>query len=481
MLDTVSMHVFILCKQAVHALTNLCVINSAVTEDAMLTQEMLWEETISDDLATESDARQGGTICTEIDPIMMHDIQAIVGRLVAKAGQLIGNFTTNLAEGWMQIRSKFDGGKVINRSQSGSWEHRCHGAALQQNLGRSWGPPTWAKMTSSPANQVFIDTANSIAKKVENTRKRKATETAKEGRRQSKYSKTDDTVAARKAYSRHDNGILPDEYTDDISAESLEELKSAFYSTQVELTQEKADIIEQETREQSASDLWIKERSKRITASRVGSIAKMRKTTRRSKKVEELLYSRFKGNRATLYGSSKEDTTRQQYITYQQQNGHFGLETQQSGLVISCDNHWLAASPDDRVNDPSSVQSQGVAEYKNPFAAKDLTLEEACDKCKTFCLERRRQNGKQTFKLKKRHNYYFQVQCQMYRCDVNWCDFVLRTNKELHVERINRDQAWWNEQLSKLKVFYFESLLPELSSPRYGKGGIREPATTSEK
>ena len=276
------MHVFILCKQAVHALTNLCVINSAVTEDAMLTQEMLREETISDDLATESDARQGGTICTEIDPIMMHDIQAIVGRLVAKAGQLIGNFTTNLAEGWMQVRSKFDGGKVINRSQSGSWEHRCHGAALQQNLGRSWGPPTWAKMTISPANQVFIDTANSIAKKVENTRKRKATETAKEGRRQSKYSKT-----------------------------------------QVELTQEKADIIEQETREQSASDLWIKERSKRITASRIGSIAKMRKTTRRSEKVEELLYSRFKGNRATLYGPSKKDTTKQQYITYQQQNGHF--------------------------------------------------------------------------------------------------------------------------------------------------------------
>ena len=95
-------------------------------------------------------------ICTEIDPIMMHDIQAIVGRLVAKAGQLIGNFTTNLAEGWMQVRSKFDGGKVINRSPSGSWEHRCHGAALQQNLGRSWGPPTWAKMTSSPATRFLL-------------------------------------------------------------------------------------------------------------------------------------------------------------------------------------------------------------------------------------------------------------------------------------------------------------------------------------
>ena len=450
-----------------------------MTEDAILNQEMLWEETISDDLATESDARHGGTTCVEIDPIMMHDIQAIVGRLVTKAGQLIGNFTTNLAEGWMQVRSKFDGGKVINRSQSGSWEHRCYGAALQQNLGRNWGPPTWTKMTSSQASQVFTDTANSIAKKVETTRKQKATVAAKEGRRQSKYSRTDDTIAARKAYSRHDNGIQPDQVTDDISAESLELHKGTFYFTQVELTKEKAGIIEQETREQSASDVWIRERAKRITASRVGSIAKMRKTTQRSKKVEQLLYSRFRGNQATLYGTSREDTARQQYVTYQRQNGHIGLETHLSGLVISYDKPWLAASPDDRVNDPSSAQSQGVAEYKNPFSARDLTLAEACTQCKTFCLETHKGNGEQTFKLKRRHDYYFQVQCQMYCCDVEWCDFVLRTNKELHVERIHRDQAWWNQQLAKLKEFYFNSLLPELSCPRYGKGGIREPATTT--
>ena len=50
--------------------------------------------------------------------------QVLVGRLVAKAPQLIGNVTTNLCESWMHIPTKFDGGKAINRSQSGSWEHR---------------------------------------------------------------------------------------------------------------------------------------------------------------------------------------------------------------------------------------------------------------------------------------------------------------------------------------------------------------------
>jgi len=50
---------------------------------------------------------------------MMADIKTAQSRLMAKAGQLIGNFTIYLAEYWMHIRTKFDGGKVINRSQSG--------------------------------------------------------------------------------------------------------------------------------------------------------------------------------------------------------------------------------------------------------------------------------------------------------------------------------------------------------------------------
>ena len=38
----------------------------------------------------------------------------------------------------MHVRAKFDGGKVVNRSQSGSWEHHCMGAGLQHNMGKEW-------------------------------------------------------------------------------------------------------------------------------------------------------------------------------------------------------------------------------------------------------------------------------------------------------------------------------------------------------
>ena len=64
----------------------------------------------------------------------------------------------------------------------------------------------------------------------------------------------------------------------------------------------------------------------------------MRATTKRSKKVQELLYSGFKGNKATTYGSEKEEIARQEYITYQQRNNHPDLAVHDCGFFVSKDN-----------------------------------------------------------------------------------------------------------------------------------------------
>lgn len=433
---------------------------------------MLWNETLRDDPITERDALTGGNHGHQLNPQLMHEIQVAVSRLVGKAGQLIYNFTTNLAENWMHVRCKFDGGKVVNRSQSGSWEHRCHGAGLEHNLGKEWGPKVWEQATKSPPNQVFSNVATASAKITARDRKRKAEDHSKESRRRNKYSKTDSSTAACRAYRQHNSEIEPEEVTDDVSPEYLESLKQSFYNTKVKVSSQDALIIECNTRQQSENEDWMKERVKRITASRVGGIAKMRKTTKRSKKVESLLYSTFRGNEATRYGQEMEEQTRNEYEVHQKQNGHEGLKTQSVGLVISLENPWLAASPDNRVDDPHGTPRAGLAEYKNPFAARDVSLSEACTK-PTFCLKMNKIGEKLTFQLKRQHDYYYQVQCQLYCCDLEWCDFVVRTEKELHVERIYRDRKWWASQLEKLREFYFNSLLPELACPRKGKGGIR--------
>ncbi len=91
-----------------------------------------------------------------------------------------------------------------------------------------------------------------------------------------------------------------------------------------------------------------------------------------------------------------------------------------SGLVISVSNPWLAASPDGVVSDPSET-TQGLVEVKTPFSMKENTLEEAC-KTSSFCLERKNDE----YQLKTRHDYFYQVQCQLYCTNTDWCDFILK-------------------------------------------------------
>lgn len=137
-------------------------------------------------------------------------------------------------------------------------------------------------MASASPNKVFTDAAERYAKRVVKDRKRKNTEAAKETRRRSKFAQGDNTAAARSAYSRHDNGLTPEEVDDDVPPEHLEQMKIDFYKTKVVVTKDEAMEIETCTRDQSDSMQWLVERRKRLTASKVGSIAKM-KTTRKYK------------------------------------------------------------------------------------------------------------------------------------------------------------------------------------------------------
>ena len=121
----------------------------------------------------------------------------------------------------------------------------------------------------------------------------------------------------------------------------------------------------------------------------------MQKKTRRPKRVENMLYSKFVENEATRYGSEREEDTRQNYITYQQRNSHPSLKCSKTGLVISHDSPWLAASPDDRVYNPDTAHPLGLAEYKNP---RHMTISEARGENKISCLEKKETKGEVTIK-----------------------------------------------------------------------------------
>ena len=123
------------------------------------------------------------------------------------------------------------------------------------------------------------------------------------------------------------------------------------------------------------------------------------------------------------------------YITYMKERGHSHLTVIQCGLFISTENAWLAASPDGIVEDCTngSSRTSGLLDIKNPYSARKMTLLEAVEKS-TFCLEKDKDSG--TYTLKKKHDYFYQIQCQLYCTNKDCCDLVVNTEREIHVERI---------------------------------------------
>jgi hypothetical protein len=80
----------------------------------------------------------------------------------------------------------------------------------------------------------------------------------------------------------------------------------------------------------------------------------------------------------------------------------------ESGLVVSADQSWLAATPDGLVIDEAGQII--VVEVKCPISCRESNIK--VDYVKEE-------------KLKKTHPYFFQVQVQMYLCKATKCHFFV--------------------------------------------------------
>ena len=132
----------------------------------------------------------------------------------------------------------------------------------------------------------------------------------------------------------------------------------------------------------------------------------------------------------------------------------------ESGIHIS-DLGFLAASPDRLVYDEDE-NLLGIIEIKCPFSARNTTVSDACSQNTFFCAK----DNKDNICLRKKHNYYYQIQGQLAILKVDWCDFIMWTLKDFNVERIYFDSEFWTTKcLPPLKPFYYNVMLPELIYP----------------
>lgn len=72
------------------------------------------------------------------------------------------------------------------------------------------------------------------------------------------------------------------------------------------------------------------------------------------------------------------------------------------------------------------------------------------------------EDDKWVYKLKKEHKYYFQVQMEIFTCDVQYCDFIVSSPELSIIIRILKDSDLWNIEYRKTVLFHKKILLPEL-------------------
>lgn len=404
----------------------------------------------------------------DVEKFIIQDVSILLMKIAEKAERLIGNTTTNIAESWMHIRCKFDGGKIHNLCNRGSWHARCYGGALRMNYGPQWSPNVWKESTATHAGSFFTKVFQRQEVKLAQSKKHQMKPQTKKNRFMKKLRnlKQSTTTKAKRAY-----GEDATEVTEDISASDLEAKKQEFLNKHVCVSSTQIAKIQSSTSKQSSSGLWHSERRIRLTASNFGKVYRRRPSIPVKNLVKSLLYSNFKGNRHTRNGLLQERSTIEEYKLRKAEENE-NVIVKDSGLVIDHNNNFLAASPDGFVY--TSDGKKGLIEIKNLVHNKPLNLFEAADKIRSFCLQYR--NGK--LSLKENHDYYYQCQGLMNICGTEWIDFVVCTLNPYHlfIERIYRNEDLWNIMLPKLKDFYHTSLLPELASPREGKSpGIREP------
>ena len=76
-------------------------------------------------------------------------------------------------------------------------------------------------------------------------------------------------------------------------------------------------------------------------------------------------------------------------------------------------------------------------------------------------------------KLKKSHEYYYQVQLQIHLCKVKFCDFVVWMKKGIPVERtVAEQEEFFTNVIADVNEFYQFCLLPELISKFYTRQSV---------
>lgn len=216
------------------------------------------------------------------------------------------------------------------------------------------------------------------------------------------------------------------------------------------LSREVAIDVETKTRAQSHSSYWTQLRKSRITASKFGLVAKRQSNF-------ETLITYLNPSRRVITGPMQRGLnleSRAAFI-YASKAKKDKVNLYPSGLIINPKCPWLGCTPDRKVFD-GTVELQGLS----PFGLLEIKVvkEGATDfRNVAYILKDVDSNP---IRLKRTHDYYYQVQCQLALSGLDWCEFFSYVSDETFFnERIMFDPAFFQIAKDNVDKFFFNYFL----------------------
>ena len=255
---------------------------------------------------------------------------------------------------------------------------------------------------------------------------------------------------------------IPDLYdNDNLNLTYTDLLKKCF---DVEICLSSKDIlqIEKDTQSQANGTAFFRHRAGRIGASVSGAVCRTNPAQPSQTLIKTICYPNlFKVNtKAVIHGCKHEADAIKAYEE-EMKNSHVDFKLTQCGLVVNQEYPWIHATPDFLVS--CSCCGLGCGEVKCPICVEQCDFDSYVLK-KNACLEKVAGN----FQLKRTHNYFFQVQQQLFTLpERKYNDFVVCAFDSSHCativkERIYPDPSHWKATLPKLTTFWRTCVLPEI-------------------
>ena len=200
------------------------------------------------------------------------------------------------------------------------------------------------------------------------------------------------------------------------------------------ITVDDIDNIDALTRGQSNNKFWQQERCFRLQASNFGRICKATERTNFESLAESLTVVKDIKTPAIIHGRKYELIALAKYED-QKNRG-----TKQSGIRVSSSHPFIGASPD------AIVDNELIVEVKCPYVARNEII---TPKTVPFLLK-----TEDNLTLDRNHNYFYQIQGQLFCTGAARCDLVVYTFKDLKCINIDRDEQFINDMVIKLQEFY---------------------------